>query len=63
MTTYRDVLIFYDSSNNIVQQAQICLACGDIEIYPVRDFMCQEESDLDYNAFRVFIKKIKQGQP
>jgi len=59
MTTFRDVLILYDSSDRVVEQAKICFHCGDAAIYPRREFMCQEESNLNYDALKKFISVIK----
>ena len=60
MTTYRDVLVFYDSANNVVQQAQICFSCGEASIYPFRDFMCKDESTLDFKVLKEFVNSIKK---
>lgn len=60
LTTYRDVLVFYDASGKVVQQVQICFGCGDSAIFPYREFMCQEESDLDFKVLKGFVETVKR---
>ena len=57
-TTYRDVLIFYDSSQKVLAQAPICFSCNEVSIYPKMDEIC-DEPNLDFNDLKKFISNIK----
>lgn len=60
---YRDVLMFYDSSGNVIEQAQISFGCGHPRIYPDRDFKHQEQSILNLKGLQQFIWDIKKSKP
>ena len=58
ITTYRDVLIFYDSSQKVLAQAPICFSCGESLIYPQMDEIC-DEPNLDFASLKQFLSAIK----
>lgn len=57
--TYRDVIVFKDSLDKMVGQAQICFSCSDVAVYPYDKFNCVEESGLNFTEFKSFVESIK----
>ena len=59
MTTYRDVLIFYDSSKKVLVHAPICFGCSEVLIYPRMEEICDNPPNLDFKQFKRFVTSIK----
>jgi len=59
MTTYRDVLIFYDSSKKVLVHAPICFGCSEVLIYPRMEEICDNPPNLDFKQFKQFVTSIK----
>lgn len=57
--TYRDVIVFKDSLDKMVGQAQICFSCSDVVVYPYDKFNCVGESGLNFTKFKSFVESIK----
>lgn len=58
VTTYRDVLIFYDSKKKVLAQAPICFRCNEVFIYPAMDEIC-DVPNLNFKEFKQYISDIK----
>jgi hypothetical protein len=56
---FRNVFIFYDENKIPIAQVHICFNCEMTYLYPRKDYMCDLDNKVDFNALRNFTDSIK----